>query len=328
MIAPFGQVRENTRLAIDHDLALLPGMITADTPTLPFTPTPIHAANEPPCPTFFVLAPPELELPPRRELTRELSRWLQRELSGWVQLVALELLAEGRLEIVEDALVRTRVDPRASDHQRLIVVRCPDRLGPRRPGLWTALGVAEALAERLGGELIDPRRAGFGLRPRAGLRPPADARVHVVDHLGVPSSTMHGRTHWLTTIGMAHFGLPDLEIEAVPGPLTEIAGRLLLGVAQHLVDGTAAAPRIGAGPREVLLTLGELHWALGHDPQAMASRRGRGWTRVALAREASRAWPELVGVRAPAGARTHDAQRWLAAAWLDLVGQPATRMIG
>lgn len=288
----------------------------------------LHALHQPldhdhePCPTFFVLAPASAQLPERTQLIRELSRVLARELSGWVQAVALELLTSGRVEIREDALVRTRVDPRASDEQRLIVVQCTDRLGPRRPGLWTALCVAEALAERVGGELVDPRRAGFGLRPRAGLRPSPDARVHVVDHLGVPCSRTPGQRsrHWLTTIGMAHFGLPDIEIEAVPGPLDEIAGRLLLGVAQHLVDGTVAAPRRGCAAREVLLTLGELLWALGHDPRTLPSRRGRGWTRIALVRDSGRAWPELVSLRPPAGARQQAAEHWITAAWLDLVG--------
>lgn len=292
-------------------------MTTTDVPTLhPFD------QNTTPQPTYFVLAPAGTQLPERTQLIRELSRVLSRELSGWVQIVALELLAAGRVEIREDALVRTRVDPRASDEQQLIVVQCEDRLGPRRPGLWTALCVAEALAERVGGELVDPRRAGFGLRPRAGLRPSPDARVHVVDHLGVPCSRTPGQRsrHWLTTIGMAHFGLPDLEIEAVPGPLHEIAGRLLLGVAQHLVDGTVAAPRRGAAARELLLTLGELLWALGHDPRTLPNRRGRGWTRIALARESGRAWPELISLRPPAGARQRGSEHWITAAWLDLVG--------
>jgi hypothetical protein len=281
--------------------------------------------HEIPTPTFYVLASPDHPLPPRPDLQRHLARWLMRELSGWVQLMILEMLADGRLEILEDALVRPRVDPRQSDEQRLIVVRCQDRPGPRRPGLWAALCVAEAIAEFVEGELIDPRRASVGLQPRAGLRPPADARVHVVDHLGVPSSSTHGRQHWLTTVGLAHFGLPDLEIEAVPGTMTEIAGRLLLGVAQHLVDGTAAPPRTGAGPREVLLTLGEMHWALGRDPTAMPAREGRGWTRIGLARSASRGWPELIGLQAPIAARKPSAEHWITAAWLDLVGRPAPR---
>lgn len=280
---------------------------------------------DPPIPTFFVLTSPDHALPPRGELERRLARWLLRELSGWVQLMILEMLADGRLEIIEDALVRTRVDPRQSDDQRLIVVRCQDRPGPRRPGFWAALCIAEAIAELVEGELVDPRRAGMGLRPRAGLRPPVDARVHVVDHLGVPCSSTQGRQHWLTTVGMAHFGLPDLEIEAVPGTMTEIAGRLLLGIAQHLVDGTAAAPRAGAGPREVLLTLGEMHWALGRDPMAMPAREGRGWTRVGLVRAANRGWPELVGLQAPIGARRSTAGHWITAAWLDLVGRPVPR---
>lgn len=272
-----------------------------------------------PRPVFFVRAPATRELPPREELDIYLQRWIMRELSGWVQLVVLDLLADGSVEWVADAMHG------ANEHagQRLIAVRCIDRRGPRRPGLWAALSVASALAELLDGVVVDPRRSLEAFGARKPLRPPADARVRTVDHLCVPSSRGLGRRRWLTTVGMAHFGLPDLELVDVPEPLAEIGARLLLGVAQHLIDCSWTPPRPGDHAREALLTIGELHWALGGEAGSIPCTRGRGWTRVSIELDVGRAWPELLRVGPPIGARSwRDPGAWIRDAWADLFGPP------
>ncbi len=275
-----------------------------------------------PWPTFFVLAPVGTQLPDAADLERMLAHWILRELSGWVQLVILDLLQSGTLEIRDDALVQPSGGPGRPIESRLLMVRCRDRRGPRRPGFWAALCVAEALAEMTGGERIDPRRAGLGLHPPRGLRPPADARVHAIDHVALPMSPEHRRGRWITTLGLAQFGLPDLELGDVPEPMTEIAARMLLGLAQHLIDGSTTPPRTDASERELLLTLAEIHWALGHDPSTMTGHRGRGWTRVGLRRWGTGTWTDLLRVQAPIGSRSRSRASWLAGAWLDLVGGP------
>lgn len=252
-----------------------------------------------PCPVFFVRAPSGRALPPSAELEEYLQRWIMRELSGWAQLVVLELLSDGSLEWIADAVhgglrgVGIGVSgqgPEQGAEQRLIAVRCVDRRGPRRPGLWAALSVASALAELLGGVVVDPRRSlevGGGGKP---LRPPADARVQTIDHLCVPSSRGLDGRRWLSTIGMSHFGLPDLGVERVPEEAAELGARLMLGVAQHLIDSSWSPPRPGDPRREVLLTVGELHWALGGEPGSIPPTRGRGSTPIALELDAGRAW--------------------------------------
>jgi hypothetical protein len=274
-----------------------------------------------PRPVFFVRAPASRELPAPDELDIHLQRWLMRELSGWVQLVVLELLADGSVEWIADAVHGAVGGP----GQRLIAVRCVDRRGPRRPGLWAALSIASALAELLGGVVVDPRRSLEVFGNRKPLRPPADARVRTVDHLCVPSSRGLGRRRWLSTIGMAHFGLPDLELIDLPESVAEQGARLLLGVAQHLIDSSWTPPRPGDHPREALLTIGELHWALGGEAGTIPHTRGRGWTRVAIELDAGRAWPELLRVGPPLGARSwRDPGAWIRDAWADLFGPPPT----
>jgi len=271
-----------------------------------------------PRPVFFVRAPTSRALPPSAELEDYLRRWIMRELSGWAQLVILELLDEGSVEWVADA-----VHGRGGADQRLIAVRCVDRRGPRRPGLWAALSIASALAELLDGVVVDPRRSLEVCGDRPPLRPSADARVHTIDHLCVPSSRGPDRRRWLSTIGMSHFGLPDLGLERVPDPLAEIGARLLLGVAQHLIDSSWAPPRVGDHRREALLTVGELHWALGGEPGSIPMTHGRGWTRVGLELDGGRAWPELLRLCPPLGARSwRDPGAWIRDAWTDLFGPP------
>jgi hypothetical protein len=171
--------------------------------------------------------------------------------------------------------------------------------------------------------VVDPRRSLEGFGEREPVRPPADARVRTVDHLCVPSSRGQSRRRWLSTLGMAQFGLPDLELVEVPERATEIGARLLLGVAQHLIDGSWTPPRPGDHPREALLTVGELHWALGGEAGTIPPTRGRGWTRVAIELDAGRAWPELLRVGPPLGARSwRDSGAWLRDAWADLFGPP------
>lgn len=296
-----------------------------DKPTSPTLSISRHAARGRvlvrPRPLFFVRAPATRELPPSDELDVHLQRWLMRELSGWVQLVVLDLLADGSVEWIADAVHGGTKQA----GQRLIAVRCVDRRGPRRPGLWAALSIASALAELLDGVVVDPRRSLEVFGDRKPLRPPADARVRTVDHLCIPSSRGLGRRRWLSTVGMAHFGLPDLELVDVPESVAEIGVRLLLGVAQHLIDSSWTPPRPGDHPREALLTIGELHWALGGEVGSIPFTRGRGWTRVAIELDAGRAWPELLRVGPPLGARSwRDPGAWIRDAWADLFGPPPT----
>jgi hypothetical protein len=267
-------------------------------------------------PIFFVRAPANAALPNPSALERYLLRWIMRELSGWLQLAVVERITDGSVEWTTDATAQ----PSCGAH--IIAVRCSDVPGPRRPGLWAALSVAHALAELLGGVVVDPRRSSASFGTQARRRAPADGRVRAIHQLCVPCSRGRGREHWLSSVGMAHFGLPDLELVDVPDAEVERGARLLLGVAQHLIEAAWSPPRDGASKREVLLTIGELHWALGGDADAVPLSTGRGWTRVALEFDNGRAWPELLRLGPPSGARRwRDGGAWLRDAHTDLFGR-------
>jgi hypothetical protein len=273
-----------------------------------------------PRPTFFVRLDAGVQLPELDLVGLDLRRWIMRELGGWLQLKVLELIDAGEVEWSLDA---TSESVSGREAGVVITVRSVDRVGPRRPGLWAALSVAHALAELLGGVVVDPRRSEARFGPCVRLRPPADARVQVIDHLCVPSSRGLGRERWISSVGMAHFGLPDLEIVKVPPAVVELGARLLLGVAQHIIDASWSPPRSGDHPREALLTVGELHWALGGEAGSVPITSGRGWTRVALELDGGRAWPELLRLGPPIGARSWpDTGAWIRDAWTDLFGPP------
>lgn len=274
-----------------------------------------------PRPIYFVRAPAGAELPEPAVLRLYLRRWVLRELCGWAQLAVHERVADGRVEWSEDSIASRALAGGAPARERILAVRCEDRRGPRRPGLWTALCVAEALAELLGGELVDARR-GWSVSA-ARLRPPADARVRTVDHLWVPSSRGGDRRRWLSTVGMGGFGLPELELVDVSDRAAQIGARLLLGVAQHMIDAAWTPPRVDGPARELLLTHGELFWALGGEQGVTPRTRGRGWTRVLLEVDHGRAWPELLRLCPPFGSRNwRSTGAWLRDAWSDLFGPP------
>jgi hypothetical protein len=288
------------------------------------TPAPISRSRlvVRPLPTFFVRIPGATQLPARAQVELDLRRWIMRELSGWLQLIVAELVEDGSVEWTHDAAFEPSPAP-CVRRERVIAVRCLDRRGPRRPGLWAALSVAHALAELFGGVVVDPRRSAATFGVCARVRAPADGRVHAINHLCIPSSRGQLGQRWLSSVGMAHFGLPDLELVAVPDPLAELGARLLLGVAQHVIDASWSPPRAGAHSREALLTVGELHWALGGEPGTVPITKGRGWTRVAVELDASRAWPESLRLGPPLGSRSwRDTGAWIRDAWADLFGPP------
>jgi len=333
-------------------------------------------------------------LPDPRTFERYARRWIMRELSGWAQIAVLERLDDGSVEWQPRPLVPTESTARcplgssplrSSPRWRQVEIRCVDRRGPRRPGLWAALAVGQALASMLGGTLVDP--LGGDPDALAQLRPPADARVRVVDHLritstrgpwayagarsdslgdlgsvdstrapnttapdttdsGPPSTAFRrlaparqsgvdqghlrllGPRRRLVTAGMQHFGLPDLELVDLPSGWVEVGARMILGVAQHLVDAGWSAPGLGSPPREGLVTSNELFWALGGDADTTLDSRGRGWTRVALEFDLEGAWPALLRLGPPMGARSwRSTGAWLGDAWTDLFGAPSAPAI-
>ncbi|MFO7563713.1 MAG: hypothetical protein R6X02_13780, partial [Enhygromyxa sp.] len=102
-----------------------------------------------------------------------------------------------------------------------------------------------------------------------------------------------------------------------------LMSRLLAAVRRGPAAVRTGRPRRRGSTREALLTIGELHWALGGELGSIPHTSGRGWTRVAIELDAGRAWPELLRVGPPLGARQwRDPGAWIRDAWADLFGPP------
>ncbi|MFI7215064.1 DUF2314 domain-containing protein [Micromonospora maritima] len=125
----------------------------------------------------------------------------------------------------------------------LVVVQAEYRPGWPPAHEWAARAVAAAVAETVGGDVVDV----FGLQfldPAAALRslPDEHGRIRLVDWVLVPySSDADGL--WFTTKGLRRFGLLELQAQGVPDHLTRAWGAVMTGAARRLLrdwtDGLA-----------------------------------------------------------------------------------------
>lgn len=125
----------------------------------------------------------------------------------------------------------------------LVVVQAEYRPGWPPAHEWAARAVAAAVAETVGGDVVDV----FGLQfldPAAALRslPDEQGRIRLVDWVLVPySSDSDGL--WFTTKGLRRFGLLELQAQGVPDHLTRAWGAVMTGAARRLLrdwtDGLA-----------------------------------------------------------------------------------------
>ncbi|WP_320069687.1 DUF2314 domain-containing protein [Micromonospora sp. RTGN7] len=125
----------------------------------------------------------------------------------------------------------------------LVVVQAEYRPGWPPAHEWGARAVAAAVAESVGGDVVDV----FGLQfldPAVALRslPDEQGRIRLVDWVLVPySSDAEGL--WFTTKGLRRFGLLELQTQGVPDHLTRAWGAVMTGAARRLLrdwtDGLA-----------------------------------------------------------------------------------------
>jgi len=117
----------------------------------------------------------------------------------------------------------------------LVVVQADYRPGWPPAHEWAARAVAAAVADTVGGDVVDV----FGLQfldPATALRslPDAQGRIRLVDWVLVPySSDADGL--WFTTKGLRRFGLLELQAQGVPDHLTRAWGAVMTGTARRLL---------------------------------------------------------------------------------------------
>ncbi|WP_091638674.1 DUF2314 domain-containing protein [Micromonospora pallida] len=132
---------------------------------------------------------------------------------------------------------------RLAEATHVVVVRAEYRPGWPPAHEWAARAVAAAVAETVGGDVVDV----FGLQfldPATALRslPDEQGRIRLVDWVLVPYSSDTGGL-WFTTKGLRRFGLLELQTQGVPDHLTRAWGAVLTGAARRLLrtwtDGLA-----------------------------------------------------------------------------------------
>lgn len=116
-----------------------------------------------------------------------------------------------------------------------VMIEAEDRNRPPRAGFWTALAAAHACARILRGTIFDPA-ADRVLPPGVGsVQLTSDGVIALARHIVVPFSVDDRGLGWMTTSGMAKFGLIDLEVRDVP-PNLQSLGYLVNAVAQRILD--------------------------------------------------------------------------------------------
>lgn len=145
----------------------------------------------------------------------------------------------------------------------LVVVQANYRPGWPPAHEWAGRAVAAAMAEALGGNLVDV----FGLQfldPAAALRslPDDEGRTRLVDWVLVPYSSDDGGL-WFTTKGLRRFGLLELQAQGVPPHLTRAWGAVMTGVARRLLR--TWTDRLGDAEVPAFVQLPILTPVTGHD---------------------------------------------------------------
>lgn len=142
--------------------------------------------------------------------------------------------AISRLQPCPDCRKRLGVpDVRAMDSS--LVVSAMDALAPPRPGLWAVFAASRAIARQLEGVLCFPHVGCLPVPSWDGMRLPADGAIAASHHVFVLQSFDGRAVGWVTTCGMDHFGLPELEAADVPPGLGVTVARILGATAQHLI---------------------------------------------------------------------------------------------
>jgi uncharacterized protein YegJ (DUF2314 family) len=155
-------------------------------------------------------------------------------------------------------------------------------------GLWAGLGCAKAIAEALDGVVFDPLYPRFLPLESYSDEVPLSTPLAVSQHIGVPFSVDRRGLGWMTTTGMAKFGLPNLELSDVPPDLPDGLMPIVNAVAQTLTDLAMREAHRNQGELKELLIGPELRVGLPEIARAFGSKAPepeegvRGWTMVRI----------------------------------------------
>ena len=243
---------------------------------------------------FDVFFTPTEPTPPTTEaLTALTKRWLvehandplRSAIRGFIDRAALGFGVDSRAHLATPALqLLSHLGLGELEERRLLaathVVSVVTRDSARRPriGLWSAIAGARAVATELGGVILDPIIPKVLSTESYIASLPHNGDIRIGSHIVVPYSVGDRGVAWMTTSGLAKFGLPDLEISELPPNLDQMS-ILVNGVAQHLVTAVLLVPDSQTSLQsleiesEIRITGSEVAAALGREPTVDEARR-------------------------------------------------------
>jgi uncharacterized protein YegJ (DUF2314 family) len=273
----------------------------------------------------------------------------------WAEAHATEPLRSGIIDFVDQGLINLFIHDRAgmpeppddvlraynpgeTEERRFrnaanaIVIGSPDLLVAPRIGLWSVMAVARGIASQIqGGVIVDPEFPRLLSLDSLGEDLPEDGVVYVADHILIPySSDAKTGLLWITTKGMARFGLPEIEIHDAPPNLAGSLMPVLNGLAQRLVacamdlvtDSVAADATPDALPLRTpfRLSMRDIRSAYNDPERVGGETKGEGSATIRLeVVERERGGPFFVRVAPPKGIRA-DVGVWLNRLLTDLLG--------
>ncbi|GAB4464785.1 MAG: hypothetical protein OHK0029_34960 [Armatimonadaceae bacterium] len=195
----------------------------------------------------------ESEIPNEREAETAVENWIMEHSTEPLRAAVLAFFRQGNLgmelhdrgAIPEPPVPLLRAfapgeteERRFRDATHVVLIEASDLLLSPRVGLWTAIAAARALTEFLpGAVLLDPEFPRLMPLEMAQENLPENGYLRLVDHILIPySQDSETGQMWMTTRGMARFGLPDLELHGVPPNLVSSLMPVLNGLAQRLTE--------------------------------------------------------------------------------------------
>jgi hypothetical protein len=119
----------------------------------------------------------------------------------------------------------------------VLAVRAAYRPGRPPAHEWAARAVAGAVGAAASAPVVDVFTPQVLTRDRLFRSLPGpDGTVRLTDWMLLPHTTGRDGAAYITTKGLGRFGLPELQTENVPPSLLEPWGRLLNGLAHHVLE--------------------------------------------------------------------------------------------
>lgn len=286
-------------------------------------------------------APGHRAVPHPEHVKAALYAWLERYARGPIRPDISGLVAAGSLNCIIGERSLLPVEPqelltghgiedgeerrRLAEATHLIVLLTPDAMVHPRVGFLAGLAAARAVASAANGVALDPEVPRL-LPVETYTQPfPEDARINVTDHILLVTEDQRGRVR-LVSKGLSKFGLPEVEICAIPPGLGTALMPVANGVAQHLLRASVLLTHEHGGPQTELPVGPEIPLMLQDIPHTQYGENlpapdpsAQGWTTLRLKYRLAKKDEPVVSIVPPQGYQG-DLSYWLNSVLGDLLG--------